>query len=188
MVISNKRIPTTLQIVSLSMAKKQLKVDADFTEDDDLIDAYSQAAQELAEHFVGYPIAQAFNEIVISGFKGFIFEEKALNVSISKIEYLAPGDAETFEELDDEKYTFKRSNAVANHYEVSFKDDLPALNEDVLTNVKVTIAYGQLVVDVPKIVTQAIKVCITQFYDKRENSTEVAHTVFHRLLSPLRKF
>jgi hypothetical protein len=188
MVISNKRIPTALQIVSLSMAKKQLKVDTDFTEDDDLIDAYSQAAQELAEHFVGYNIAEASTEIMVSGFTPFIFEEKATNVAISKIEYLAPGDDETFVELDEEKYALKKSTTVSNHYEVSFKDDLPVLNEDVLAKVKVTVAYGQEVADVPKIVSQAIKVCITQFYDKRENSTEVANNVFHRLLSPLRKF
>jgi hypothetical protein len=188
MVISNKRIPTTLQIVSLSMAKKQLKVDADFTEDDDLIDAYSQAAQELAEHFVGFNIAEASTEIMASSFSSFIFEEKSANVAISKIEYLTPVDGEDYQELDVEKYALKKSTTVSNHYEVSFKDDLPALNEEILEKVKVTITYGQEVSDVPKIVSQAIKVCITQFYDKRENSLEVANNVFHRLLSPLRKF
>lgn len=187
MVIKEQIIPTEVLLVSLTEAKKQLRVDADFTEEDDLITSYIEAAQEHASNYVGFDLPLKKVVISLSSFDTFTFQSRNPLTALEKVEFLAP-DAEEFSLLPTEQSLITPSNTGNYLFDCKFIGTLPELNADALVKVKVTFNFGYLANNCPKAVKQAVKILISDFYDRRENKIESYDSAFLNLLRGLRVY
>ncbi|KQS45917.1 hypothetical protein ASG38_15010 [Flavobacterium sp. Leaf359] len=157
-------------VVTLAQAKKHLKVDADFTEEDDLIETYIGSAQANAEGYIGKAVGSQRLVIVIPGFESVIFAA-SLNDTVEKVEYYPDGD-DSMETLSEESYSLRKHGLEAQ--ELKFRDPLPALSvrDDA---VKVTIKRGFSASDCPKPIKQAIHLMVGDSYERREDRGEIGY-------------
>lgn len=157
-------------VVPLAQAKKHLKVDADFTEEDDLIETYIGSAQANAEGYMGKAVGSQKLVIVLPGFEAVIFAA-SLNDSVDKVEYYPEG-GDSMETLSDTSYTLRKHGLEAQ--ELKFREPLPVLpvRDDA---VKVTIRRGFSVSDCPKPIRQAILLMVGDSYERREDRGEIGY-------------
>lgn len=157
-------------VVLLAQVKKHLKVDADFTEEDDLIETYIGSAQANAEGYIGKAVGSQKLVIVLPGFEPVIFAS-SLNDSVEKVEYY-PDGSETLEILPEGSYILSKHSLEA--WELKFKEPLPAASIRV-DAVKVTIKRGFSSSDCPKPIKQAILLMVGDAYERREDRGEVGY-------------
>lgn len=173
--------------VTLEEAKKQLKVDASFTEEDDLIQSYIDAAQVECENFTGRAIGRRKMVFELAAFENpLIFTANYENDTVEKIEYYDK-TTEVLTELDAAEYKL-RVSSIVNCKEIKFLNTLPdtMLCDDAVI---VTINQGFAVADVPTPIKQAMKLLISDSYERREDRGEIGYnTAAQAKLRPYRKY
>jgi hypothetical protein len=176
-------------LLSLEKAKKQLRIDAEFTDEDNLIQSYIDAAQEASENYINRGISERNFVMELSAFvTPLTFERNYENDVITKIEYYAPG-AETLSVLDSSKYKLRKSNIVE-CLDILFVPDLsqmPAIAERD-DAVIVTIKQGFTLATCPKTILQAINLRLSEFYEIREDRPQGFNSASNNLLRSYRKF
>lgn len=174
--------PSSLAVVTVAQAKKQLRIEADFTDEDDLIQSYIDAAVANCENFIGGHIIPG--ELVISYDKfesPVVFEAFPLK-TITSVKYFT-ADVETT--LDAAKYSLtKQSEKV---FKLRFKEDTPSTDTR-FDAVTITVACGFAGNAIPKPIIQAIKLQIADMYEIREDRKELLSTAAMSLLRPYKKY
>lgn len=171
----------SVDLVSLELVKKQLKIESDFTEDDELLQVFMDSAINQVENFIERSIAKQTTIYIQPTFKEFIFERKADNDTVEKVEYWSDenGDAVGLPTT-----SFSVSNMNSELRRVSFKN-LPDVD---VVKVAVYITQGYDESNLPSAIKQAMLLMITESYEKRENRSAVNFTTAEKLLIPYRKW
>lgn len=111
--------PATAEPISLALARKQCKIDAElvgsplelFHEDDELLEVYITAAREWCEDYLGLLIAPTVVEIRLSDFDGDITLESGPVLFVNSIAYT---DADGVDQVvDDALYALDTTGQVA---------------------------------------------------------------------------
>jgi len=171
-------------MVLLSKAKKQLRIENSFTDEDELIETYSIAAQVACEDYINRSIAERNLILEASSFETITFERNYENDNITKIEYYAPGET-TLTLLAAEQYQLRKSNIIECFY-IKFLSTVETDKRD--DAVIVTIKQGFALATCPKPIIQAINLRLSDFYERREDREQGNNSASNNLLRPYRKF
>ena len=178
-------------ILSLVKAKKQLRVDADNTGEDDLITTYIEVAQVACEDYINRAIGKRNFIMELNAFPTSItFERNYENDVITKVEYYAPG-ATALTILAVDQYKLRNSNIVE-CFDINFKPvssavEMPATDkrDDAVI---ITVEQGFTLAQCPKPILQAINLKLSDFYDRREDREQGNNPASNNLLRKYRKY
>ena len=183
MVKYTDRTDSNAPVITLEQAKANLNLEADFTEDDALIEGYIEAAQSECVAYICRPLGYAL-VLDCNNFDGF--EVEALDVAaLGTVQYLPEGETE-YADLPAENVKFQKRYG-GNVYQVSFK----ATDAHPLPVLAVSDAAVRLTVNVtcPASVRQGMLLRITDFYEKREDRGEIGNNSASRSLwRPFRQY
>lgn len=178
-VIINPGTATT--VVTLAKAKKHLRVDADFTDEDDLIQDYIDGGVVNAENYIGGHIVDKEMIFKLNQFDSpFIFEAFPLK-EVTSVKYF--DEANDLQTLATDKYKLTRQNSKVN--QLRFIGDLPAIY-DRLDAVEISVSVGMETIDKP--IQQAVLLMVADMYERREDRGETLSTQAMSLLRPYKKF
>lgn len=175
---------SSFDIIKLEKAKKQLKIDADLIEEDDLIADYIQAAIDTSEQFIGGHIQEKEMTIKMDLFESFEFEAFPLQ-EITSIQYFEKNTG-TVQSLPVQKYSLSSLNSKV--FNLKFKTDLPLteVRDDAVT-VTIKVGYGDG--KTPKAIIQALMLRVADFYERREDrGKNYTTTVAENLLRDFKKY
>lgn len=172
------------EVIDLTLAKKHLRVDEDYTDEDDLINVAITSARVEAENYIERKILSGSVVVLMNQFESFSLPFQSINDDVAKVEY-KDQDTSEFVELSSELYT--TSKTYTNLF-IKFKNEgLPELDLDDAV-VRVTIAFGYNFEKCPKPIISAMLLFIADAYDKRENRVSMDSNVGYNLLNPYRKW
>jgi hypothetical protein len=175
--------------VTLAMAKKQLRVEDSFEEEDDLITGYIAAAEKAAEDYLNKKLYKGILTFECTGFcNPFVFSQSDESDTVESVEYYAKdSDGETLVAVEAEDYKLRKSASVGCK-EIKYKIDLPATEtRDDAVIIKINQGFEDADA-LPKPIYQAILLMITSMYEKREDMAEAYSKSSHALLRPYRNF
>lgn len=175
-------------LVTLAKAKKHLRVDADFTDEDDLIQDYIASAQIVCQNYIDRAIVSRDFVMEADSFDDIEFAANWDNDEIVSVEYYPAGETEKVL-LGPEFYKLRKSNTVG-HWLLKFTN-APAVDkrdDAVIVTVKQGWVRNNVLTTVPKPIVSAILLVLTDFYEKRENRQEGTTTQANSLLRPYRKW
>lgn len=181
-------VTATASILTLAQAKDQLAIEQSFDLHDELIQDQIDAAQESCQLYINRAIAERDLVLEMDSFSTPItFERNYENDTITKIEYYALGETE-LTLLDPEKYKLRKSNTVE-CFDIIFLADALALQTAKRDDaVIITIAQGFDAESCPKSIIQAMKLKISDYYERREDREVGNNSAGNNLLRPLRKY
>lgn len=181
-------VTATASVLTLEKAKVQLAIEPDFALHNDLIQDQIDTAQESCQLYINRSIAARNLVLEMDSFSSPItFERNYENDVITKIEYYAAGETE-LTVLDASKYKLRKSNTVE-CFDIIFSADALAVETAKRDDaVIVTIAQGFTAETCPKSIIQAMKLKISDYYERREDREAGNNSAGNNLLRPLRKF
>lgn len=171
------------EVISLAKAKKHLRIESTFEDEDDLIQSYIDAAVSNSENYIGGHIAQ--KDMVIkmdSVSKEFSFEAFPV-VAVSSVNYFAKSD-DTATVMPTDNYYLSSVNTKVSKLTIKAIPDTSERYDAITVAVKVGYEDGK----VEKPILQAILLQIADMYERREDRTEVTLTAAMALLRPYKKF
>jgi uncharacterized phiE125 gp8 family phage protein len=182
MLTNTQFTPGTLAVLTLAQAKKQLRIDTAFTDEDDLIQSYIDAAIVNCENFIGGHIIPGGLVLTYDKFESPVVFEAFPLKAITNVKYFTDG-VETI--LDSSKYSLTRQSEKV--FKLRFKEDTPSI-DDRFDAVKITIGCGFPDDLIPKPILQA-----GQMYEYREDSFQnnvfnMTNSPAYSLLRPYKKF
>lgn len=183
MVTDIKITDGTVEIISVVLAKKHLRVEADYIEEDALIEIAIASARIESENFIERKLLKGTVEVSMDSFTDFDIALQSLNDTITKVEYFAPGGEERILLPEDKYNTSSSYTALV----CKFKQDLPVV-ADKSDAVIVTISFGYEFGACPKDVVSALLLLVADAFDKRENRGAISHSAARNLLNPYRKW
>lgn len=173
---------TATVVVTLGKAKKHLRVDSDFVDEDELIQDYIDSAVTQAENYIGGHISDKNIIIKMTGFDNPLVFEAFPVKSVTSVKYFAEGEA-TEQTMAPELYSLNTESA--KRFAIRFKETLPTV-QDRFDAVTVTINVGMATIDKP--IAQAVLLMIADMYERREDRGEVNSTAAMSLLRAYKKF
>jgi Phage gp6-like head-tail connector protein len=171
--------------LTLAQAKKQLNIELAFTEQDDLIQDYIDTSRVIVENYINRSISQQKLVLECSDLSKIVFSQNNENDTIDKIEYLKAGESVyTLMPVDDYKL---RKGVTVETKEITFLTTPELEKKD--DAVIVTINQGWVTADVPKPLIQAMKLYVSDMYERREDRGEVGYnSAATALMRPYRKY
>lgn len=178
-------------ILSLEKAKKQLRIDAGNTDEDDLITSYIDAAQVACEDYINRGIGKRNFIMELSAFENSVtFACNYENDVITKVEYYAPG-ATALTVLALEQYKLRNSNIVE-CFDIKFQPASSAVEMPETDKrddaVIITVEQGFTLAKCPKPILQAINLKLSDFYERREDREQGNNPASNNLLRKYRKY
>ena len=171
--------------LTLAQAKKQLRIEASYTEEDDLIQEYVDASRAIVEDYINRSISQQQLVLECSDLSKIVFSQNNENDTIEKIEYLKAGET-VYTLMPAEEYKLRKGVTVETK-EITFLTTPELEKKD--DAVIVTINQGWVTADVPKPLIQAMKLYVSDMYERREDRGEVGYnSAATALMRPYRKF
>jgi len=176
--------PGEAEIVSLARAKKHLKIEPSFTEEDDLIEGYISAAIEASENFIGGHILEKDMTIKMNAFDSpLVFEAFPLQ-SVTAVKYYPLG-SEVLTEMLPAKYSLTTVGPKV--FTLRFKESVPQTAER-FDAVTVIVKVGNASGKTPKTISHAILLQVGDMNERREDRTAVMSTAAMALLRPHKKY
>jgi len=175
----------TVPLLTLEKGKKQLRIEASFTAEDETIQSCIDAAQVACQDYINRSIAECNFIMECDSFSDKeTFQRNYENDVITKIEYYEPGATEKTL-LDESQYQLRKSNIIE-CFDIKFLSK-PATAERP-DAVIITVKQGFSVVNCPTPIIQAIKLRLADFYEIREDRNQNENLKSNSLLRPYRKF
>jgi len=154
--------PVQGEAVSLDLAKKHLNIEADYHDDDELIQGYIASAVDFVEGYTGRPLIfeTVYNSV---GFKEFCFSAIA-KYEGTTIQYIGVNDVGESEVLDlpIENYQIDNTRSLSD-FIIGYQSPLPVLFPDI-ENVIVKVRSG-----CPAALKHAVLLKVGEAYAFREN-------------------
>jgi uncharacterized phiE125 gp8 family phage protein len=172
----------TTTVVTLEKAKKHLRIEADFTDEDDLIQDYIDAAVTQAENYIGGHITDKNIVIKMTGFDNPLVFEAFPIKAVTSVKYFEQG-TEVEQTMDAANYTLTAETS--KRFAIRFKGDLPTV-QDRFDAVTVTINVGMVTIDKP--IAQAVLLMVADMFERREDRTETITSASTSLLRPYKKY
>ena len=177
--------PPVDAVVTLAKAKKHLRVETDYTDDDELIQDYIDAAIMAAEDYIsGHVYNKAVTMVLDALATNVVFEIFPVR-SITSVEYIKEGD-DTYTVIPTEDYYLRNKNLRVQ--EIVFK----TLPQDVAEQpdvVKIVVQSGYVnTTNTPKPIKQAVLLMVGDAYEYREDRKEVVTKCSEHLLRPYRNY
>jgi len=172
----------TLEVLTLAQAKKQLRIESDFDDENDLIQSYIDAAVDLSEKFIGGHILPKIMTVKADEFANpLVFEAFPLK-EVTSVKYFPKDGTSEATMLTTDYVLTKDSEKV---FRLRFKNTLPetAVQYDAVTY---SIKVGMTAV--PKGIIQAVKLMVSDMYERREDRAETVSTVAQSLLRAYKKY
>lgn len=171
--------------LTLAQAKKQLRIEASYTEEDDLIQEYIDASQAIVSDYINRSINEQQVVLECSDLSKIVFSQNNENDTIEKVEYWKAGETEPTL-MPPAEYKLRKGVTVETK-EITFltTPELEKKNDAVI----VTINQGWVTADVPKPLIQAMKLYVSDMYERREDRGEVGYnSAATALMRPYRKY
>lgn len=171
-----------VELVSLDLAKKHLRIDPKDKLEDELIEIAIASAISQVESFTERPLKSQNTIIEINRFQSLIIERGSLVDRVTKVEIREVG----VDSIPLPEATFKTAKQNAEVYELSFTEKVPEL----LPNQKVFITIDQGYTDktIPKPIVSAILLLVGDAFEKREDRIQTINLATRNLLRPYRKW
>lgn len=179
---TSKILPETPNvIVTLAKAKLQLRIDALFTTEDDLIQDYINAAIATSEQYLNADIISKTLVIKLDGFQSKLAFDTYPVREITSVKYFVDNVETTMPATD---YYITLDNKQST---LIFKEQ-PTTDErfDAVT-ITATIGF-ESAAHVPHPIKQAILLQISDMYERREDRPEMITTAAQALMRPYRKY
>lgn len=172
-------------IVTLAQARKQLRLESDFTDEDDLIQTYIDAAVEASEQYMNAHLYKKDMVITLDAFqKSLVFEAYPLR-SVTSVEYYKTGE-ESLTTLETTDWYLTTQNIKQNILNIK---NIPTDVAERFDAVEITLAIGyNSASKVPAPIKQAIKLQISDMYERREDRKETITTAAQSLMRAYRKY
>lgn len=173
-------VEENVELVSMELAKKQLRLDADDNEEDMLVDIAIASAITQAENYTARKLRKGLCKIQLYSTESIVVERLSLNDKILKVEILE----ENVDSFALPVSSFSQTKRGPEHYEVSFKEVelLPG------QSLNVEIEFGFDADSLPKDITSAMLLLIGDAYERREDRGQSNDTAVKNLLRPYRKW
>ena len=166
--------PAATPAVSVADCKLDLRIEASFTMDDDLILSYINAASKYASEVVGRKLINETVQVSIDGFSSTIVLPFTPVSSVSEVQYYDGDNAsQTLNTTDFYLYNFD------NKTELVFKDNttIPTTyNRRDAVNITFITGMGAASSDITPTITKAIRLLVAHWYENR-SSTVVGFAV-----------
>ena len=172
------------EAVDFDKVKKHLRLDCSCEDEDDVIEAYLEAAVEASENYIGGHIAQKDMVITLDAFESPLVFEAFPMQAITSVEYY-PKDSDAKETMLPALYQLTAVNNKV--FNLRFREDLPELDSR-FDAVTITIKIGFVSGKVPKPIQQAILLKVADLYERRDDRAEIISTASQALLRPYKKF
>lgn len=174
-----------MNVITLQQAKKQLRIEETFTDEDELIQSYIDTAVEASEQYMNAHIYKKQMVITCDAFqKTLVFEAYPLR-SVASIQYYKTGE-ETKTTLPVTEYYTTNQNL--KQYVLNIKN-IPADVADRYDAVTITLEIGyESATKVPMPIKQAIKLQVSDMYERREDRSETITTAAQGLMRAYRKY
>ena len=155
--------------VTLAQAKKQLRISASNTHEDDLIQGYIDAATADRQNYINRSVDTRDYVLEVSQFETVVFTENNDNDQVSIIQYYAPGET-TLIDLSSDAYKV-RPGTIVGTKSIKFINapETEKRNDAVI----ITIKQGWSTTDVPKPFYQSIMLLVSDMYERREDRGEI---------------
>ena len=158
---------TSPEVLSLTVAKKQLKMEDLGTFDDDIISDCIEAAIDEAESYINSNIRERKFRV---SFQGWSQDHEIIKQKITSVDSITykdeAGDSQT---LSADHYELLPVDKYASIIHFKDFDNLPSLKEDINDAVSINITVGYGSGNVPKGLMQGIKLMMTDNYNIRNN-------------------
>lgn len=177
--------PTANAVITLAKAKKQLRVDSTFTEEDELIEDYIATAITAAENYCSVHLYAKTATIIASSIESFVLDVYPVN-SVTSVKYYKKGEAEltTMPAINYTLLAYNKKLVTLKFKEIP--DDVDTDRDDA---VEIILNIGFATASkVPTPIQQAVKLMISDMYDRREDRPEINTTVAQHLMRPYRKY
>lgn len=176
MVKNTDATPNEAIIVTLGEAKAQLRLEADFTDDDVLIQGFIEAAQAEAQQYTSRPAGQTL-VLELNSFDGPIEVDCLPDSTEVVCEYLDSNDE--YQGLDPEFFTFRKKYN-GNIYELKFKSTA----DSPLPDLPVSDAAVQVTItsEAPMNFKQWILLYVDHLYEKRGDENNGGAGISYTLL------
>lgn len=176
------QIHTFQPLITLVEAKAQLKLESDYTFEDDLIEMYINAAIINCENYTGTSLNEAkFLVKTTSQFQNCLKLTVSPVNTIDSIKYKdEAGDAQT---LDAEKYELRPVDKFQSEIYFNDFENLPTVTEG---TIEIAITTGYTPTTIPLPIKQAAMLTIGSFYENRQDSVEDLPKASTNLLRPYR--
>lgn len=174
-----------LTILSLANAKEQLRLESSFTDEDDLITAYIATAVANCENYMNMHLQPKTMVLQFDNFQNYIFETYPLTVDNVKYYKLGNAVLTTVETSD---YYITRPNTKSS--KLVFKPDAPTdedYNRPDAVIVTCSVGYTDAA-DIPEPIIQAIKLQVSDMYERREDRAEIPVKASQGLMRPYRNY
>lgn len=176
--ITNTTTTVTASILPIgffALVKKHLRIDIDFLDEDDLIQAYINTAVVQCENYIGGHISTKTVVINTDGFDNPLVLNDFPVKSVSSVSYLPALSTVTYIVMPSTDYKLAADNN--KHFCIYFLKTLPYTLEryDALS-ISYTVGYDVL----PLAIQQAIFLMVGAMYEGREDETK---TTFQRISS-----
>lgn len=173
-----------IEVVSLARAKKHLRIEPGFTDEDDLIQDYIDAAIVASENFIGGHVLEKDMTIKMNAFDNPLSFEAFPLQSVTSVKYF-PIDDSGEQTLAETAYSL--TSASAKVFALRFKETVPTTAER-FDAVTIIVKVGNPAGKTPKPIQQAILLQLGDMYERREDRTDVIATAAMSLLRPYKKY
>ena len=184
-IVSVEVIDEAQEVVSLELAKQQLRVESSFTVEDTLIQSMIDAAVLASENYIGGQLKEATAIVAYDRVSGAFLPVPANLFPVQSIEFIKYFDTTNTEQtLDASNYSLMKSDEKEAF--IYFKNEVPELYDrpDAM-KIEVKVGYAE---NIPAPIKQAILLQISDMYDRREDRMEVPLTAATKLMRPYKKF
>lgn len=175
---------TPLTVVSLADAKLQLRLESSYTDEDDLITAYTNTAIANIENYLNAHVQPKTLELWLDGFQTYTFETYPLTVT--SVKYYQKDEASLTTLATTDWYIVKTSNKKQKLVIKNTPTNVDADRADVV-QITATLGYATESV-IPTPIVQAIKLQLSDMYERREDRGVIPVTTSQNLLRPYRNY
>lgn len=169
-------------VVSLALAKQQLRIESDFTAEDTLIQSMIDAAVGAAEDYMGAKIVDSDVVMNLDTLEAFTNIPMPVRTFTSLKYFPTSGSEVTMPDTDYKLLKCGKENGIRITTQTVPSTDVRY--DAVTMGFKTGYASGT----VPKPIIQAVLLQISDMYDRREDRVEVPLTASTKLLRPYKLF
>ena len=173
-----------VELITLSQAKKQLKLDATSTVEDDILQGYIDAAIEVVENYTSTSVNQQKYKFALASFTETFAFMRSPVVSIDSVKYYDVSD--TLITLASEKYELRQVDKYQSEIFFNDYDNIPTVSTTKSQPVEISVTTGYDATTLPKAIKQAILLLIGSFYENRQDTVEALPKATTNLLRKYR--
>jgi len=174
------------EVISLAKMRKQLELEADFTEDDDLISDFIDAAINQAENYINSEITEKKFTVTGKSFDDVLAFKKQKIQVVDSITY--KDEAGNVQTVIDTNYSLQTVDKFENSIVFNENFELPKVKEYDPAAVALNVTVGYASGKVPKAIKQAVILLVAFMYEHRVDSVKEKSTAAETLLQAYRRY